>query len=195
MNTRSPFRHALLAAATLLLAGCQMTTFATAPIAAGDCDPGLAGRWLSMDEDPAKNGEVVLVLDDACQLVMEATQKDGVRRSEPTPLHLGQHGLYRYAWVDARWALAQADEARTVAGSDVYLLRLARDGDRLTLWTVDDKGVAHAIIDGQLTGEVVAKDRDLVNRLTDASEAALLDHPGLFKAEPVGFLRQRDEPE
>lgn len=192
MKTRSPFRHAVLAAGALLLGACQMTTFEAAPIAAGGCDPGLAGRWLSMDEDAAGNGEVVLVLDDACRLVMEIAQKDSVRRSEPTALHLGRHGLYRYGWVDARWALAQADDARGVPDSDVYLLRIARDGDRLTLWTIDDKAVAHAIIDGQLSGEVRAKDRDVVNRLTGAGDAALLDHPGLFKSEPVGFLRQAD---
>lgn len=192
MKNPSPFRPALLAAAALLLGACQMTTFDAAPIAAAGCDPELAGRWLSMDEDPAKNGEVVLVVDAACQLVMESVQKDGVRRSEPTALHLGQHGLYRYGWVDARWALLQFDEEHVVPETDVYLLRLARDGDRLTLWTTDDKAIAHAIIDGELTGDVVSNDRDLFNRLTETGDAALLDHPGLFKADPVAFLRQAD---
>ena len=191
MNTRLLIRRTLVAAGALLLGACQMTTFQSAPIAAGACDPGMAGRWLSMDEDPAKNGEVVLVVDATCTLVAETAQNDSVRRSPPTPLHLGQHGLYRYAWVDARWALAQFDEDHGVPAGDVYLLRIARDGDRLTLWTTDDKAVAHAIIDGGLAGEVVSQDRDLFNRLTDTGSAAL-DHPGLFKADPVGFARQTD---
>jgi hypothetical protein len=189
MNTRSLFRRTLLAACALMLGACQMTTFEAAPLAAGPCDPALAGQWLSQDEDPAKNGEVVLRVDASCQLVVDSSGKDGVRSSESTALHLGQHGLYRYAWVDARWAMTQFDEDHPATEGDVYLLRIARDGDRLTLWTTDDKAVAHAIIDGDISGEVVSRDRDLFNRLTGNEAPAVLDHPALFNADPVQFVR------
>jgi hypothetical protein len=192
MKTLPLFRRALLATGALLLGACQMTTFESAPLAAGPCDPGLAGQWLSQDEDPAKNGELVLRVDASCQLVVDMSEKDGVRSSQPTPLHLGQHGLYRYAWVDARWAMTQFEEDHPATEGDVYLLRLARDGDRLTLWTTNDKAVAHAIIDGGLKGEVVARDRDLFNRLTGKQEPTVLEHAALFNADPVPFLRQPD---
>ena len=189
MNPRSLFRRTLVAACALLLGACQMTTFDEAPLAAGACDPELAGRWLSQDEDPAKHGEVVLRLDATCQLVVDLRGNDGVRTSAPTPLHTGQHGLYRYAWVDARWALALFEEAHAAPEGDVYLVRVARDGDRLTLWTTNDKSVAHAIIDGGLQGDVSARNRDLFNRLAGNPAPAVLDHAGLFNAEPVQFQR------
>ena len=192
MKSHSPIRVLLLAAASLLLGACEMTTFQAAPIAASGCDAALVGQWLSLDEDPAKNGDVVLHIDDACQLRMDNTEQGVVRRSEPTALHLGQHGLYRYAWVDARWALLQFDEDNVVAQGDVYLVRIARDDNRLTLWTVDDKAVAHAIIDNELKGDVVFTNRDLFNRLTETGKPAVLDHPGLFKADPVMFMRKPD---
>ena len=188
MNTL-PLLRCTLAAAALMLGACQMTTFDKAPLAAGPCDPQLAGRWLSQDEDPAKNGEVALEVDASCQLVVEATQNDGVRRSAPTPLHLGQSGLYRYAWVDAAWTLAQFEPGHAATPGDVYVLRYAVADDRLTLWTPQDKAVAHAIIDGQLEGEVVSKNRDLFYRLTGNEAPAVLDHEGLFNADPVQFAR------
>ncbi len=189
MKIRALLRRAALAAAALGLAGCQMTTFEAAPIAALDCDPGLAGHWLSVDEDPAKRGELVLRVGDDCQVVVDSRERDGVRTSEPTALHLGQHGLYRYAWVDARWALALFDSDHAVPASDVYLLRMARDGERLTLWTPQDKAIARAVIDGELEGEVSYRNRDLFNRLTGTGKPAVLDHPGLFNADPIAFVR------
>ena len=179
----------LVAAMALALGACQMTTFEAAPLAASPCDPALAGDWLSQDEDPAKNGEVVLRMDDACQLVLQTTTKDGVRTGAPTPLHLGQHGLYRYAWVDARWAMAQFEEDHVPPAGDVYLLRIASDGDRVTLWTINDKAVAHAIIDGTLQGEVASRNRELFNRLAGNEAPGVLDHAGLFNADPVQFVR------
>ncbi len=179
----------VFAAAALLLGACQMTTFETAPLTAGPCDPLLAGRWLSQDEDPAKHGEVVLTLDAACQLVVESSNSDGVRRSTPTPLQLGRSGLYRYAWVDAGWVLAQFDQDHAAKAGDIYLLRFAQDADRLTLWTTNNKAVAHAIIDGDLQGEVVSRNRDLFNRLAGNEAPAVLDHADLFNADPVQFAR------
>jgi hypothetical protein len=193
MRLPALFRRALPAAA-LLLAGCQMTTFETVPLAADACDPGLEGHWLSVDEDHDKVGEVALRVSADCELVVESREKDGLRTSAPTALHLGRQGLYRYAWVNARWALTQFDENHPVPGADAYLLRFAQDGDRLTLWTSNDKAVAHAIIDGELQGEVVSRDSDLFNRLTGEQAPAVLDHPALFNADPVQFQR-RPEPQ
>lgn len=192
MKTHLMIRALMICAASLLLGACEMTTFRSAPLAHAGCDEAVVGTWLSVDEDPNKNGEVVLRIDSACQLQMESLEKGEVRRSSQTALHLGEHGRYRYAWVDARWALGQFDQEHTVPADDVYLVRIGLEADRLLMWSVDDKAVAHAIIDGKLKGEVSFKDSDLFNRLTETSEPALLEHPGLFKDESAVFVRDAD---
>ena len=89
----------------------------------------------------------------------------------------------------AAWAILGGLPGHAATPGDVYVLRYAVADGRLTLWTPQDKAVAHAIIDGGLSGEVVSRDRDLFNRLTGNEAPAVLDHPALFNADPVQFVR------
>ena len=177
----------------LLLSACEATTFEKAPIAALPCDPALAGHWASEGEGDDKDGEIVLQIDAACQLSVLEQKADGPRTGEATALHLGRHGRHHYAWVDAGWMMRRFDEDHQFPAGDVYLVRYRRQGDRLELWSIDDKAVAHAIIDDRLDGEVLASDNELFNRLTGTQEAAVLDHRGLFDADPAGFRRLEPE--
>lgn len=180
----------LLALPLLLLAACQATSFENAPlVAAAGCDPALVGGWTSVGDTPQENGEVVLHLDAACQLRFEEHERDGVRRTDATPLHLGRRGEYAYAWVDSSWALKSVEEDHRPPAGDIQLARYHVDGDTLQLWSTDDKAIAHAIIDGELTGTVSYSDSELFNRLTGEPAPAVLDRPGLFDAEPAKFQR------
>jgi hypothetical protein len=193
--------RALFVLPCVLLAACQMTTFETPPLAATPgCDPALVGRWGSDDgEDPptprptnakyVPPPELVLVIDAACSLDVEEYTQDGVRHGEPTRLHLARQGELRYAWVDAGWAMARFREEHRFPAGDILLMRFTLDGDRLDVFNIDDKLAAHAIIDGDLTGEVQYTDHELYNRLTGEQAPAVLGHTGLFDAEPGTFTR------
>ena len=197
--------RALFALPCVLLAACQMTTFETPPLAATPgCDPALAGRWGSTDdEDPpaprpanakyAPPPELVLVIDAACSLDVEEYAQEGVRRGEPTRLHLAREGELRYAWVDAGWAMERFREDHRFPDGDIVLMRYTIDGDRLDVFNIDDKATAHAIIDGDLTGEVRYADNELHNRLTGVQAPEVLGRAGLFDAEPGTFFRMAGE--
>ena len=175
----------------LLLAACQVTTFAQAPIAAeSGCDPGLVGDW--GDHDPAAPDtppEVVLRIDPACRLGVEEHKHGAVKRGEATRLHLGRHGDHRYAWVDANWLMARFDEEHRFPDGDVVLMRFAVDGDGLVVWNTDDKPMAHAVIDDELSGEVVALEHDLFVRLTGEPDPSVLEREGFFDADAARFRR------
>ena len=194
MTVATIARTALSLLAAALLAACQGTSFEKPPIADAGCDPALAGTWLSQDEGPADEGEVVLLVDARCRVHVEEHEATGVKRGDGVQAHLGRHGKHDYLWVDARWAHARFDEPQAPPAGDVYLLRYQREGELLTLWTPDDKPIAHAIIDNDLTGEVVSRDNRLFNRLTGEPGPDVLDRPGFFKAEPVRFRRQAARP-
>jgi hypothetical protein len=179
----------LILIACVLLSACEATTFEKAPIAALPCDPALVGHWASEGDGEDEDGEVVLQIDAGCQLAVLEQKADGPRTGEATALHLGRHGRHHYAWVDAGWMMRRFDEDHQFPAGDVYLVRYRRQGDRLQLWSTDDKAVAHAIIDDRLDGEVFAADNELFNRLTGTQEATVLDHRGLFDAEAAGFRR------
>ena len=180
--------------ACLLLAACEATTFETAPVAALPCDPTLAGDWSSVGDQGEVDGEVVLQIDGDCRLSVIEHKADGPHTGEATALHLGRHGGHRYAWVDAGWMMQRFDEDHRFPEGDVIVLRYRQQGDRLELWSTDDRAVAHAIIDDKLDGEVLARENELFNRLTGTQEAAVLDHPGLFDAEPAAFRRMGARP-
>ena len=179
----------LIAIACGLLAACEATTFEHAPLAALPCDPALVGHWASEGEGHDKDGEMVLQIDAACALTVVEHKADGPRTGEATALHLGRHGNHDYAWVDAGWMMRRFDEDHRFPEGDVFLMRYRRQGDRLELWSTDDKAIAHAIIDDDLDGEVLARENELFNRLTGRQEPAVLEHRGLFDAEAAGFRR------
>lgn len=176
-----------------LLAACEATTFEHPPVASLPCDPALAGHWASEGDGDDKDGEIVLQIDAACQLAVVEHKADGPSTGEPTTLHLGRHGRHAYAWVDAGWMMRRFDEDHRFPDGDVFLMRYRQQGDRLELWSTDDKRVAHAIIDDELEGEVLARDNELFNRLTGTQDPEVLEHRGLFDSEAAGF--RRIEPE
>ena len=180
----------------LLLAGCQVTTFEIAPSAAEPgCDPALVGTW--RDHDPETPGEttpeVILHIDAGCRVDVEEHKEGTVSRGEPVQLHLGRHGAHRYAWVDANWMMSRFDEEHRFPDGDVVLMRFAIGPDGLVVWNTDDKAIAHAVIDDDLTGEVLALDHDLFVRLTGEPDPATLDRDGLFDADAAHFRRHGGE--
>lgn len=184
----------LFALPCLLLAACQVTTFEKAPIAASSgCDPALVGTWSSIDPggDAEDDGEVMLEIGADCALSYRERDADGRIREVPaTPLRVGRHGAHAYGWVDGAWGLRAAEEEEhTVPAGDVIVLRYALDGDTLSVWSTDDKAIAHAIVDDDLNGHTTAGGGDIVNRLTGEQDPAVLDRPGFFDAEPGTFRR------
>jgi hypothetical protein len=190
LRARVPFALAAL----LALAGCQVTTFEQSPLAALPCDPAVAGEWHSLGDEPSGDGEMILRISNDCQLAIEERTADGPRTGEPTPLFLGEHAGQRYAWTDAGWMLRRFREDHAVPAGDVHLVRFAIAGDRLELWSTDDKAIAHAIIDGELTGEVIARDSRLFNRLVAPQPADVLDRTDVFDAEPAAFRKVEPRP-
>ncbi|HEU0152373.1 MAG TPA: hypothetical protein VFQ84_03395 [Arenimonas sp.] len=187
-------RAALALAALLVLAGCQITTFEQAPLAALPCDPAVVGEWHSIGEAPSGDGEMILRVAADCQLSVEERTAEGPRIGEPTRLFLGEHAGRRYAWTDAGWLLRRFEEDHPVPAGDVHLVRFAIEGDRLSLWSTDDKRIAHAIIDGDLSGEVSARDRRLFNRLVGPPSPEVLEHAGLFDDASADFRKIEPRP-
>jgi hypothetical protein len=175
--------------ALIALAGCQVTTFEQSPLAALPCDPAIVGEWHSVGDAPSGDGEVILRVAPDCQLSVEERTADGPRTGEPTPLFLGEHAGRRYAWTDAGWMMRRFDEDHRPPAGDVHVVRFALEEDRLLLWSTDDKPIAHAIIEGDLSGEVIARDRRLFNRLLAPQSPDVLEREGFFDPEPAPFRK------
>lgn len=186
----------LLVVVASLLGGCRITAFEHAPVTTQACDRQLAGDWLSVGDAPGQDGEVVLRIDDDCRLQVDehehGGEHDGVRDGNATQVRLGRHDGRTYAWVDAAWAQQRFDpESRDLQPrpGDVYLVRYQLAGDRLTLHAPDSVVIAHAIIDGNIPGEVRYGDNRLHNRITGAAQPALLQREDFFDAEAIAFRR------
>ncbi len=180
-----PFRIASALAALLALAGCQVTTFEQSPLAALPCDPAVVGEWHSEGDESSGDGEMILRVSADCQLAVEERTPNGPRGGEATPLLLGEHAGQRYAWTDAGWMMR---------AGDVHLVRYTIEGDRLGVWSTDDRPIAHAIIDRELEGEVISRDRRLFNRLTAPQSPDVLERPGFFDAEGIWFRKVDGQP-
>jgi hypothetical protein len=192
--------------ALIALAGCQATTFEQSPLAALPCDPAIVGEWHSVGDAPpdegeatgrvarSGDGEVILRVSADCQLSVEERTAEGPRKGEPTPLFLGEHAGRRYAWTDAGWMMRRFEEDHRPPVGDVHVVRFALEGDRLLLWSTDDKPIAHAIIDGDLKGEVIARDSRLFNRLLAPQRPDVLEREGFFDPEPAPFRKAGDTP-
>ncbi|HEX5755292.1 MAG TPA: hypothetical protein VFY12_02950 [Arenimonas sp.] len=181
--------RALALLACLLMAGCQATTFETAPIAAEACDSNLAGRWLSIGDSVDEDGETELRIDADCQLEVIEHENDGPRTGPATTVQVGRHRGHRYAWVEAGWIRERFDAEFDAPASDVHLLRYRIDHDVLHVLGSDDKDLAHRIIDNELRGEVHAADNRLHVRLTGPAQPKLLDTPRLFAGDELRFRR------
>lgn len=176
------------------LAGCQATTFETAPLAAEACDAQLAGRWLSIGEQPSDDGEVELRIDADCRIEVLEHEQSGLRTGVGTTVQVGQQEGQRYAWVPASWLRERFDKDFLTPDGDVFVLRYRVDHDQLHLNFPDEKALAHRIIDGALQGEVRAVDRRLLVRLTGPAQPALLGSPRFFVWESQQFRRVESLP-
>jgi hypothetical protein len=165
-------RAVALVAFLLALAGCERTLFERSPAEAG-CDPALAGRWLSQDDNDEDEGELVATIDAHCQLTTVEHKASGPRRSTPTTLRTGQADGVRYLWLDAAWANASFEvkpNALDHAG-DVYLFAYRLRGDRLDLAPPPHRSVAHRVLDKDVPGEVLKQDDELTVRITGERDA------------------------
>ena len=177
-------------AACLLLGACQGTTFQTAPLAELPCDGGLAGQWLSVDDDKKEaDGEVELRIGSDCRMEVDEHERDGTRSGAATFVHTGRAGRQAYLWVDAGWGLARFAPSRTAPAGDVFVLRYRLRGDRLEMQTTDDKVIAHMIIDGRIPGDVNCIDGNLLNRITGDAHPEVLAMPGVFGSKKLRFNR------
>lgn len=185
----------LLAGVTLLalLCACQGTTFQTPPLAAAACDSGLPGRWISVNESGRPDGEMVLVFSTDCQLDVTDRSNGNLREGDPTQAYMAQSGANGFMWVDAGWAAQRFDFADlAVNPGDVFLMRYSWDRGELLFNDVDDKAVAHQIIDGKIPGKVNYEDDRLLNRITGPARPEVLTLPGFFSAESLRFRRDDD---
>jgi hypothetical protein len=192
MMVRSIRGMRLLAGTGLLalLCACQGTTFQTPPLAAAGCDPALPGRWISINENGRPDGEMVLLFSANCQLDVTDRANGKLREGEATQAFVARSGIHTYMWVNAGWAAQRFDFADlAVNPGDVFLMRYAWDHGELLFNDVDDKAVAHLIIDGKIPGTVDYQDDRLLNRITGPARPEALAVPGVFSAEVLRFRR------
>ena len=185
-------KHLVLVLSCLLLAACQSTSFEKPPLAAGPCDPALAGHWLSIAEPPDADGEMQIRIGADCRVEVDERKAAGLETGEPVQAYTARHGDFGYAWVDSRWGHRRFGEAHVPAEGDVVLVRYRVADGVLSIWSIEDKPVAHAIIDDVLEGEVIARDDRLHVRLTGEQPASLLDRAGLFETQAARFRRLRE---
>jgi hypothetical protein len=163
-------RFAVLPLLLLALAACQRTLFENPPVADAGCDPALVGEWRSEGDRRSEDGELVVFVGPACDLVTLEHGNDGERRSQPTTLHTGRAGGVRYLWVDAAWANAsfEVEANRIDRPGDVYLYAYALSRDVLRVATPPHRALAHRVIDKDIPGEVSMLGDELVVRVTGA---------------------------
>lgn len=172
------------ATAFLLLVGCVSTTFEHPPVAERTCDAALVGDWRYEEK-----GEGRLVIGKTCRLLILNHLGGATDHDEPTQLHLGMDEQQGYLWVDAGWAIRLASsDAPTIPG-DVYVLRYSLHGDKLELQTLNDKAIAHLIIEGDLRGETHKSNKGFFNRITGTVTLQQLRLHDLFNVEHAIFER------
>lgn len=184
-------RSCVAVAVLLALAGCEATTFQNPPLAEQACDPQLNGDWLSVadSKDNDTPGEVELQIDKTCSLALVEHKKDGDARGDITMLHVGRDGAQGYFWLDATWAFKRAQSTEPAPAGDVYVLRYVLHDNDLQLYTIDDRAIAHRILNEELKGEVHKTESTLVNRLTGTVTPQQLRSGITFENKPARFMR------
>lgn len=179
----------LLLTLSIVLAGCQATTFQNPPVAELACDSQLVGNWFSVADSDSNDtpGEVELRIDKACSLSMIEHKKDGDVSGDTTKLHVGRDGAQDYFWLDAAWAFKRAQSTEPAPAGDVYVLRYAIRDKELQLFSIDDRAIAHRILDDELKGEVHKTEGTLVNRLTGTVSPEQLHGKIAFVGKPARF--------
>ncbi len=180
----------------VVLSGCTATTFQNSPLAGIACDARLVGDWLSVADIKSNDtpGEVELKIDKACSLSLIEHKRDGDVGGDATTLHVGRDGAQAYFWLDATWAFKRAQSTEPAPAGDIYLLRYNVRGKELQLFTINNRAVAHRILDDQLRGEIHKTNGTLVNRLTDTMTPQQLRNRIAFDSKPARFARRDAEP-
>ena len=192
MNPVRYFPLALL----ICIGGCTATTFQNPPLAESTCDSHMVGDWLSVADSGSNDtpGEVELKIDATCGLSMIEHKKDGDVVGDAIAMHFGRDGSQDYFWLDAAWAFKRAQSLEPAPAGDYYVLRYSIHDMELQLFTIDDRAVAHRILDDQLKGEIHKTEGTLVNRLTGTVTQEQLRNKIVFDAKPARFTRRTTEP-
>ena len=176
------------ATAFLLLVGCVSTTFEHPPVAERNCDAALVGDWRYVQPVDEKS-VVQLVIGKTCRLLMLNHPGGATDRDEPTQLHVGMDEQQGYLWVDAGWAIRLASSDEPTIPGDVYVLRYSLHDGKLELQTLNDKAIAHRIIDNDLPGETHKSNKGLFNRITGTVTLQQLHLRDFFNEEHAFFER------
>ena len=185
----------LLSGTLALLCGCQDTLFETQPGAAiSACDEHFIGSWRLLPADPSSsNDELFVIVEPGCKRWRFIEDgKDDAETEKTVHVAFAHVGDLQLMTVknDEKHAANDADGR----WRDGYLyLRYEFAGDTIRLHRVDDKRVAHWIVDGAIKGrtETITQspgstrhEGDLHNFVSgdrdEMARVALLD--GIFQA-------------
>lgn len=179
-----PMRLAIAALYVVTLSGCQDTLFENQPgTAVRACDERFVGSWRLLPADPPSNDDALFVIvEPACKRWRFIDNgKDDVNTENEVrvafadvadkPLvTIRKEEKHEYAHHDSKWR-----------DGYLYLRYVFADGE-IKLYPVDDKRVAHWIVDGKIKGRTEAitqspgstqRERELHNFVAgDASEMA-----------------------
>lgn len=188
-----------LIACLMWLTACSETRFESPPgqnIAL--CDTHLAGLWLAVDSKP---GELDgFDIDPECRTrILTRTEAGGPVQAIRVPVNF-VHQRGKHYVVVADEALKGLVELPPIHGvnpvpkRNFFIVRYEVHGDRLRLFNVDDRGAAHAILDGTLEGTISSTLDELHVYVRGSREQILLalDTPGLFERKASSVLRRRD---
>ncbi|MBB5206593.1 hypothetical protein [Chiayiivirga flava] len=198
MRRRPAALRPLWLAAVLVLCGCERTVFQSPPSASARCDKALVGHWVSEGDEGGHDGELIAHVDASCTLRVEQPSDGGVKRSASTTLRSDRLAGGHYLWIDAAWAHAAFDVQASPLDrpGDIYLLSYTSTGrDRLTLYAVRHRALAHRVLDKDIAGELLARENALAVRIPgdSAATAALLRKYRLFDtSNGIGFRRAGD---
>ncbi|MBK9496329.1 MAG: hypothetical protein IT475_02360 [Aquimonas sp.] len=189
----------LLALSLIGLSACSETRFESPPGQNIErCDADLAGLWLDID---AKPGELDgFDIDAECRTqLLTRTEAGGPPQAIRVPVNFVHHRGKHYVVV-ADEALKGLVELPPIHGVNpvpkrsFFIVRYEIRGDRLRMFSVDDRAAARAILDSKLEGTISSTLDELHVYVRGTREQVLqgLDTPGLFERKPGSVLRRSD---
>ena len=180
----------------VLISGCQRTLFESIPTSSVPaCDAGLVGHWLSVDDDPADQGELQAFVSSECAMRIVERRNEGPRESQAIVLRTSALGKTKVLLVDAQWANASfdVDAGPLDQPGDFYMYAYTlRSGNRLQLLPVDHRALAERAIANKLKADVLLLDGSLAVRVRGDGDAQTeqLRRVSLFdRSEPLNFIR------
>jgi hypothetical protein len=188
-------------AVVLLLAACTETRFESPPgdtIAA--CDPAWKGLWVdaSADASSSEPDELAFEVDADCRFhMLERPEKDGPPKRIHIPINF-VHDRGKHYLVVADDQLAGVVDLDPVHGIEpppakaFFIARYEVDANRLRIFDIDSKRVAHSILDKRLEGTVDSS-RNELHVFVNGDRAKVLDilrTHDLFEAKPNAEIRR-----